>query len=415
MRSSPIRSRGTRAFVTLSLVASGVLALDEPLPASPKVTVVTSPNQPGPNYNALSGVTCNSPTDCFAVGDYLKAGGGYATLIERWDGSAWSIVASPNPTGESDSHLTAVTCTSSTNCVAVGNSSPFPNGENLAPINTLVEQWDGTTWQVVPTPRFPLDSAQSFPYRFLTSVTCTSSTNCFAVGYSTNGGGYRTLVLHWDGSTWTIVPSPNRPAPSGGAQVLSSVTCITSTNCFAVGNAHIGNNADTVNRDVTLVEHWNGTSWKIVPSPNPVRTGSFLQGVACTASTSCFATGYYAQSDPDGRPRTLTLVERWNGTTWKIVPSPTPAADRRRNRLSAVACASSTNCLAVGSNVLAQASNSLMEHWNGTQWSIVTAPKITGARFLSLDGVACKDTVCFAVGQQFVLHGDYTTLVERYS
>jgi len=46
---------------------------------------------------------------------------------------------------------------------------------------------------------------------------------------------------------------------------------------------------------VTLTEHWNGTAWKRVPSPNPAGSGraNSLFGVAATSPTGNWAVGYY--------------------------------------------------------------------------------------------------------------------------
>ena len=70
--------------------------------------------------------------------------------------------------------------------------------------------------------------------------------------------GDKTLVERWNGTSWSIVTSPN---PSGATfAVLSGVSCPSTTSCYAVGESAL---------DKTLVEHWNGTSWSIVASPNP--------------------------------------------------------------------------------------------------------------------------------------------------
>ena len=369
-----------RAAVSVGVVTGAVAVVDSPAPAAPVASVVASPNGPS-SLSSLNGVACVITSDCFAVGaDAL--GGGRTTLVEHWDGNSWSVVPSPNAPGTIDDYLTAVTCTSSTFCVAVGSAVHPPDADLVAPSDPLVEQWDGTAWTVVATPGD--NSPSNFPFRVLDGVACTSSTDCFAVGHVTNGVGFETLTEHWNGTGWTVVPSPNRVAVLGGPQVLSSIACTTATSCLAVGYAEIQIDSEANARIVTLVERWNGTSWKIVPSPNPNPSASILESVACTASTSCFATGAY-----DGKSSlSTTLIERWNGTSWKVVPSPTPAGTKR-SHLSAVVCTSGKSCLAVGSGPTVQAKNTLLEHWNGTKWSLVTSP-VAGAPYISLAGVACK-------------------------
>src|SRR5437667_311369 len=105
-------------------------------------------------------------------------------------------------------------------------------------------------------------------------------------------------------STWSIVSSPN----SGGNDYLSSVCCASFSFCTAVGS--ITNGAQT------LIETWNGTSWSIVPSPNRGTSPDFLVGVACVSSSSCTAVGSYHNGVVS-----QTLIESWDGATWAIVSS----------------------------------------------------------------------------------------------
>src|SRR5207302_1374704 len=112
-------------------------------------------------------------TNCFAAGFNADDRTGISrTLIEQWDGIAWSIVASPNRA--SWDTLSDVTCTSATSCVAVGFYS------NGIANQTLIEQWDGISWSITTSPNNGT----------LNGVTCTSATNCFAVGEYFNGTDY---------------------------------------------------------------------------------------------------------------------------------------------------------------------------------------------------------------------------------
>jgi hypothetical protein len=100
----------------------------------------------------------------------------------------------------------------------------------------------------------------------------------------------------------------------------------------------------------TLIEHWNGTRWKHVASPNPGdpagTLGSVLTGVTATSASNVWAVGDYSDSTA-----TLTLTARWNGTAWKQVASPNPAGTAAfdDNGLNAVAATSAANVWAVGS------------------------------------------------------------------
>jgi hypothetical protein len=279
-------------------------------------TIVSSRNQ-GTGENVLDGVSCISSTRCVAVGWYTVApNGGVQTLVERWNGSAWSITASPNMSSGVGAYdrLSAVSCTSRTSCTAVGDYI------NTSTYQTLVESWDGLTWTIVASPN------EGENYDHLNGVSCTSLTSCVAVGrYFQNGD--QTLVESWNGSTWTIVASPNQ-----GPSHLTSVSCTNSTTCVAVGGSSNG----------TLVESWNGSAWTTVTSPNGGSLYNDLAAVSCTSSTTCVAVGdYYTSSLPN-----QTLVEAWNGSAWALVASPNEGSGP--NELTGVSCARSTPCIAVG-------------------------------------------------------------------
>src|SRR5439155_10824777 len=155
----------------------------------------------------LSGVTCTSASDCWAVGEY---GGNYyngtpnQTLIEQWDGTQWSIVTSPNyptRTGESyyGNYLEGVTCTSPSQCWAVGYYWPAPNQPAWG-TETLIEQWDGTSWSIVASPNTP-NIGNAVPYNGLSGVTCTSASDCWAIGSGcdTPASYACTLTEQWNG------------------------------------------------------------------------------------------------------------------------------------------------------------------------------------------------------------------------
>ena len=104
------------------------------------------------------------------------------------------------------------------------------------------------------------------------------------------------MVERWNGTSWSILPSPNPPGPTRAD--LLSVACTSLTNCDAVGGYQIITNGRTDTPDTTLAEHWNGTSWSIIPTPNPTdTTAADLNGIACPTPTTCTATGNYFTND----------------------------------------------------------------------------------------------------------------------
>jgi hypothetical protein len=370
------------------IIASGLLAATaftaSPAgSAAPTWSIVTSPSPSALPVVALERASCPSINNCYAVGishnsDFSVG----TTLAERWNGKTWSIVASPNTDGLSVASLYGVSCPGPTNCYAVGYSA----NSDVSVAKTLVEHWNGKNWAIVPSPN------PSGPAAYLYGVSCVTASDCNAVGYTQTSS----LAEHWNGKTWAIVTSPARGA-------LFSVSCSSRTNCFAVG---IGKG--------TLLEHWNGKTWAIVASPNPAGLSlHYLEDVSCPSQTSCFAVGYSANPKYTvGTP----IVERWNGKNWSLVTSPKSA--NPNTLLFGVSCASPTNCDAVGTTANSDSSvaHTLAEHWNGKSWATVTTPNPSGSTAFLL-GVSCPTpTNCHAVGGS--ASSDYSVgqpLAERYA
>ena len=192
-------------------------------------TVASSPNAPTLYDNYLYGVTCVSASDCWAVGEYYPAATGVRTLIEKYDGASWSLVTlSPNPATGLDSNLTGVACASAAECWAVGES--FTVG---ATWQTLIEQYDGMAWTVVNSP-----NGSSLDDNFLRGVTCASTADCWAVGVDNNGTADVTLIEQDTGSGWAIATSPN-VSSSGSQNGLEGVACVNADDCWAVGGYYI--------------------------------------------------------------------------------------------------------------------------------------------------------------------------------
>jgi hypothetical protein len=171
-------------------------------------------------------------------------------------------------------------------------------------------------------------------------------------------------------SGWSIVPSPS-PDPYGNR--LNSVAAVSSTDVWAVGTA--GPNS--------LAEHWNGSMWSVVPTPNPAGSGmqSQLLGVVAITSSDVWAVGFSASPTTDY----ATLTEHWNGSAWVIVPTPNPPGLHTVS-LNAVAAISTNDIWAVGGNPPSQSGYSgqaVLEHWDGSTWSIVGNPPSTATWFAS--------------------------------
>lgn len=351
-------------------------------------SVVASPNTSSPQYNVLFAVTCASGSNCWAVG-YSDNG----PLIEHWNGTAWTIASAPTAGGGFNNFLNDVVCNSASDCWAAGRyfGSTSPPG-----YKTLLEHWDGTVWSIVASPN---GDPSKFTDNYLNGITCTSSSNCWTVGYVQNmsTGGYGTLVEHWDGNAWSMVNSPST-TPVAQPQ---RVSCASASDCWMVGN--FGGN--------TLTEHWDGNSWSLVSSPDADPTqGNRLYGVFCLAGNNCWAAGEYSNFQANANQ---SLVEHWNGASWSIVPSDNPNStveNLQENQLQGTACASPTDCWAVGF-IRNGPYTTLIQHWDGNQWSVVQSPN-TSSWFNILNGVTCNSTSdCWAAGY---LGGGSGTLLEHW-
>jgi hypothetical protein len=161
-------------------------------------SIQPSPIPPGAIFSGLSGVSCARKTACTAVGTYLTSADAYVTLAQRWDGSGWQIEPSANRAA-TQTHLTAVSCTAPTRCIAVGN---YVDANTNPTSGTLAEGWNGTSWVIQPTP-VPTDADT---FSLLSGVSCAARATCTAVGES--AFPLATLAERWNGTSWTIQPTP---------------------------------------------------------------------------------------------------------------------------------------------------------------------------------------------------------------
>ena len=207
--------------------------------------VVNSPNA-GPNAsNTLTSVDALSSTDGWAVGSYLTATS-RKTLIQRWDGTSWNIVSSPNPATLSNS-LLSVAAADAKDVWAVGWKS---SGEGL---RSLILHRDGARWKEVAVPTVGTGD------NVLTGVSARRTNDVWATGYYVDGTKHKTLTLHYDGTAWSRVPSANG---GGGLAILRGIGAFSPTEAWAVGFEY---RAD-LHHYVASTQRWDGSSWTAVPS-----------------------------------------------------------------------------------------------------------------------------------------------------
>ena len=413
-------------------------------------TTWTIQTVPGPvGIVVLEGVACTSPSSCTAVG-YLNQGVNTQTLAERWDGSAWAIQPTVNPTGAFGTYLYSVSCPAAGKCIAAGYNEP---GTGAQTVVSLIESWDGDQWSVQPT-----HDPSTAIATFLVGIACTSTTDCLAVGQFGSGGGSGEapwlataeswngqgwslesppdgrgsmgadltsvscsasscaavgyfsdqvgnevpLAERWSGSTWLIQPTPVLTGSPIGR--LSSVSCASTVACTAVG-AHTGSAPVD-----TLAESWDGTHWSLEATPTPTGSyGAFLTSVSCTSATTCVAVGYYSTAG-NGLP----LAESWDGGTWTILPVPRPsgAADAA---LFGVSCTAADFCTAVGEYIdPTSGRKTLAETWDGTGWTVQAGANVGASPELTAVSCTARDA-CTAVGDDSNGAGYPLTLAERWN
>lgn len=266
-------------------------------------TVVDSPD-PGQGANELEDAVAFASDDVWAVGYYNATSNNYRSLILHWDGTAWTQVASPSP-ASFQNDLYDIDGVAPDDVWAVGYS--WNAGSQHT---TLIEHWDGTAWTVVASPNI-----NTFQHH-LTSVNAVSSDDVWAVGqYETASGYWQTLVLHWDGAAWVVVVSPN---VSSQHNYLSNVSAVSANDIWAVGFTCEGNCAG-FGGEMPFSMHWDGTSWSIVPTPDLGEDYAYLEGVTARGPNDAWAVGVYVV-DAEAK----ALAEHWDGTAWSHVDAPTP-------------------------------------------------------------------------------------------
>ncbi len=345
------------------------------------VVSTPSPNTAGDTLNAVATIDANNVWAVGYKGSNFPTNG-TATLVERFNGTTWSVVPSPNPghatstcpANETANVLNAVAGTSANDVWAVGY---FFNCTSLIELEPLILHWDGTRWHVSLASILSTQGSNA-----LNGVVALSPTNVYAVGYQVNpvNSGVITLVEHWDGTKWTVMQTPNA---NQNGNLLNAVTAVSPTDIWAVGS--LVDQTNTSN--LTLIEHFDGVQWSIIPSPNP-RNGfldqNILSSVVAVSSTSVTAVGFVLDA---AVPSAITLIEHWDGATWKVVNSPnvsTSSGDA--NHLNAIAMLSPTDMYAVGWFEDAATNGqhtTLIEHFDGSRWSIIPSPTKSLAQHLN--------------------------------
>lgn len=371
-----VRWVSTRAATALAVVSAGLLSLPTAVFAQTNVASSGSPPPPvsshpgsvsSPKDSALflKSVSCTTASFCEAVGGSINAGAG--AVAEVWNGSTWTQQSVPAPTAPHPQgfELDGVSCTAADACEAVGYYSTTSGAVALA------ERWNGTSWTVQPSASLTYANSE------LGGVSCTAADVCEAVGFYSNtpSGGRLTLAEAWNGSKWKAQTTPDPGISTGNyGNALEAVSCAIADRCEAVGYYTTASV-----QTVTLAEEWNGSAWTQHSTPDPGSGVAYLNGVSCTAATTCEAFG----------DSSLVFAAVWNGTAWKAQSVPNPSGT---NYGYGVSCPSASACEAVGTD----SNGVLTDKWNGTAWEAQSA---LGPPSGILSGVSCPSAnACEAIG-----------------
>jgi hypothetical protein len=374
-RSSPSTIAEGSAAATRSAAAKEAEAdKEKAIAASGKAGTTPSSSAGAKSKRAdlVNGVSC-AGGGCVAVGGYYSSAAApdEYPLAEEWDGQAWTMETVPS--GPRYSYLTDVSCAAPAGdaaagpagCLAVGDfvlaksggqwrtvspdsdlvavSCSAPDscmavGTHSAPQVPVFAVWNGTTLTggtIQPPPH-------SYQGVEISGVSCVSASDCVAVGsYSYGGlatGGpapgarTRTLAEQWNGRGWQLLPTVDVSAND----YLTAVSCVSAVDCTAVGANQ---------SQYPIAEQWNGSAWTAVSMPTVSIIGFMsLTGISCPAADACVAAGTY-QGEP--------AAERWNGSAWRLTLLPQPPVDNHSSQLTGISCVSASECVAVGWDALA--------------------------------------------------------------
>lgn len=368
------RDAGRRSRVPLALVAAvlAVAVAGAPLPAggSPPPGASTAAARL-PRDASLSSVSCPAGGSCYAVGNRLgSVEVGGAPLVVAIGRRSVTAVRVPVPPGALVAQLWAVSCATRSSCVAVGQTTDVDGGEERA----FAEVLRAGRWTISPTAHLAFGAT-------LQGISCLSATDCVAVGDQNYGSS--ALAERYDGRSWRVVPTSS---PGSGLNELISVSCRARTSCVAAGAS-----GSVVLS--TLAERLDGRRFVATRTLDPSNGGNGFEGVWCTARRACVAVGTAPSDGGQGD----TLVEAYDGVGWRLEASPSPIVGHPLDRvdvLEGVDCTAASFCLAVG---VSGYGGAIADTFGGRTWRAADPTHQPAQAYLIGDSCTGRRS-CVAVG-----------------
>ena len=367
---------------SFALVAAAPPAAPAPVSSIWRVAPTPQPSPAVVSDVSLDGVSAASTTDAWAVGtDEVTED---RPLAEHFNGTTWARTTVPLPSGVPQGEFNGTDDLGPGNAWAVGDTE---NADGLDQ-RTLIEHWTGSAWAVVPSPNPETGSGTT---DVLTAISGTGPDNLWAVGYFSDGATFIALLFeHWNGTAWKFVAPPSE----SGFQFADGVTAISPDDVWVVGDT---------DSQTTVSAHWNGSTWSMVPTPSLTSKDSldFLTAVSGVSADDVWASGY--EGNVDDQNFDLPYMLHWNGTAWTLVKVPNRGTEG--SFLRGTTALSATDVWGVGTTEQADGGSlTLTEHFNGSAWS--AAPSLDPGQLAAvpdngLDAAASPGGgVVWAVGTQ---------------
>jgi len=289
----------------------------------------------------LISISAIGPSDIWADGD----GPVFGTVLHHWNGAQWTSLQVPLPT--QDAYSRSISAVADDDIWAAGSYT-----NNVGEVQPYAIHWNGRRWVLTTLALETRTAGISNPIRAF------APNDVWAVG---NFGSYY-FSEHWDGARWKTVYFASLP----GAEI-DALDGTSSNDLWAAGRRPYSRSI------IPLIEHFNGTRWKIVNAP-AINTAQ-LYGLHAQSPTDAWGVGYYYDASPKHPAR--TFIEHWDGASWTVVPSPNFDWPSRElvNQLGAVGASSTDDAWAVGS---VGGVGLLAMHWDGTAWTIPERPPALG-------------------------------------